>query len=159
MAASGEAGGSTLNMTSILAKDIDPNTGFPYSYKFWPTWQEATVNPLTDDWSAHMDDATSTMEYLEANDMITVGAGASYAAPADSSEIETLRNQVKAIIIQYSWQMSFAADEAEFDSLLKEMQEKAVGLGYDQVYEFDLENAKAQTEARVDVVKAFDTEG
>ena len=151
-----EAGGSALNVTNILPKDLDPNTGAPYSYKFWPSWQEQTVNPLTDDWSAHMGDATSTMEYLEKNDQITVAPGASFAAPADSSEIETLRNQVKAVIIQYSWQMSFAADEAEFEQLLAEMQEKAKGLGYDKVYEFDLENAKAQTEARAAVVEAFE---
>ena len=151
-----EAGGSALNVTNILPKDIDPNTGAPYSYKFWPSWQEQTVNPLTDDWSAHMGDATSTMEYLEKNDQITVAPGASFAAPADSSEIETLRNQVKAVIIQYSWQMSFAADEAEFEQLLAEMQEQAKGLGYDKVYEFDLENAKAQTEARAAVVEAFE---
>jgi multiple sugar transport system substrate-binding protein/putative aldouronate transport system substrate-binding protein len=151
-----KAGGSALNTTAILPADIDPATGFPYSYTFWPTWQAATVNPLKDDWSSHMDDATSTMEYLKSNDMVTVAPGAGYAAPADSSEIETLRNQVKAIIVQYSWQMSFAANQAEFDSLLAEMQEKAIGLGYDKVYEFDLENAKAQQEARVDVVKAFE---
>ena len=151
-----DAGGSALNVNTILSKDIDPNTGAPYSYKFWLSWQERTGNPLTDDWSAHMDGAASTMEYLEANDMITVAPGASYAAPADSSEIETLRNQVKAVIIQYSWQMSFAANEAEFDQLLAEMQETAIGLGYEQVYEFDLENAKAQTEARAAVVEAFE---
>jgi multiple sugar transport system substrate-binding protein/putative aldouronate transport system substrate-binding protein len=151
-----KAGGSALNTTNILPADIDPNTGAPYSYKFWPSWQELTVNPLTEDWSAHMDDATSTMEYLQNNDMVTVAPGASYAAPADSSEIETLRNQVKAVIVQYSWQMSFAASEAEFEQLLAEMQETALGLGYEQVYEFDLENAKAQNEARIAVVEAFE---
>jgi multiple sugar transport system substrate-binding protein/putative aldouronate transport system substrate-binding protein len=55
--------------------------------------------------------------------------------------------------------MSFAADEAEFESLLAEMQEKAIGLGYEKVYEFDLENAKAQNEARVAVVEAFEDQG
>ncbi len=71
--------------------------------------------------------------------------GASYVAPEDSSEISTLRNQAKATIIEYSWRMVFAKDEAEFDQLLKEMQETADGLGYQTVLEFDMNNAKIKT--------------
>lgn len=102
-----------------------------------------------------MGGATSTMEYLEDNGQILVGAGAGYAAPADDSQTETLRNQIGNVIVQYSWQMVFANDDAQFNTLLKEMQDKANGLGYQQVLDVDMTNAQAQNDARVAVVAAF----
>lgn len=141
-------GASWLNTTLVLPIDTDPETGAAFSYKLWETYQEATSNPLYEDWSAKMGDAPTTMDYLRDNDKLMVAPGASFTAPADSSEIETLRNQVKAIIVQESWKMSFASSEAEFDSLLAGMQETVKGLGYDKVLEVDMANAKAQNELR-----------
>ncbi|MDQ7879092.1 ABC transporter substrate-binding protein [Microbacterium sp. QXD-8] len=148
-------GVSALNLSAVLPIDTDAETGLPYSYTFWPTYQAAIANPLTEDWSAKMGDVTSTMEYLQANDQVLVAPGASYAAPADDSEIETLRNQVKEIIKQYSWQMVFAESEAQFESLRDELIETANGLGYEQVLEFDMDNAKSQNDARVAVAEEF----
>ncbi|MEU1971914.1 extracellular solute-binding protein [Microbacterium sp. NPDC019599] len=148
-------GVSALNINSVLPIDTDPATGLPYSYTFWPSYQASISNPLTEDWSAKMGDATSTMEYLQANDQVLVAPGASYAAPADSSETETLRNQVKEIIKQYSWQMVFAENDAQFESLLDELIETANGLGYEQVLEVDMANAKSQNDARIAVTEEF----
>jgi putative aldouronate transport system substrate-binding protein len=148
-------GTSTLNINVVLPIDTNPDNGFPYSYKMWPSYQALITTPLSEDWSARMGGAATTIEYLEANDQIMVAPGASYAAPADSSEIETLRNQVKAAVVQYSWQMVFAENEAQFESLKEQLQETAAGLGYDKVLEFDLDNAKSQNKARVAVAKEF----
>ncbi len=148
-------GTSTLNINVVLPVDTDPDTGFPYSYKMWPSYQALTTTPLSEDWSEKMGGAATTIEYLQTNDQILVAPGASYTTPADSSEIETLRNQVKAAVVQYSWQMVFAENEAQFESLKKELQETAAGLGYDEVLEFDLANAKSQDDARVAVAKEF----
>lgn len=141
-------GASWLNTTLVLPIDTDTETGESFSYKLWETYQEATANPLSEDWSAQMGDAATTMGYLKDNDMLLVAPGASYTAPADTSEIETLRNQVKAIIVQESWKMSFAPNEAEFESLLAGMQETAKGLGYDKVLEVDMANAQEQNSLR-----------
>jgi len=82
-----------------------------------------------------------------------VAPGASYTAPTDSSEIQTLRNQIKAVIVQYSWKMSFAKNDAQFASLQKELISKANGLGYDKVLKVDMDNAKQQNADRVDVAQ------
>ncbi|MEU1970847.1 extracellular solute-binding protein [Microbacterium sp. NPDC019599] len=150
------AGSSALNTTTVLPADVDTQTGFPYSYKFWPSYQNLIENPVMDDWSAKMGGATSTMDYLKTNDQLLVGAGAGYVAPSDDSQIETLRSQVKEIIVQYSWQLVFAENDAQFEALLAEMQEKANGLGYEQVLEVDMANAKEQNDARIAVVAEFE---
>ncbi len=148
-------GVSALNVSSVMPVSVDPDTGLPYSYTFWPSFQESTANPLSEDWSAQMDGASTTMQYLEDAGQLTVAPGASFAVPADSSEIETLRNQVKAVIVQYSWQMVFANSDAQFDSLLKELQDTASGLGYDKVLEVDMANAEAQNDARIAIAEEF----
>ena len=40
--------------------------------------------------------------------------------------------------------MIFAKDEAEFEALLTEMRDTVKGLGYDEIYQIDLENAQAK---------------
>ncbi|MBE9907548.1 type 2 periplasmic-binding domain-containing protein [Enterococcus casseliflavus] len=148
-------GVSALNVNTVLPIDINPDTGFPYAYTMWESYQNETTDPVKEDWSKNMGGAESTIGYLEENDQLLVAPGASYVAPEDSSEISTLRNQAKATIIEYSWRMVFAKDEAEFDQLLKEMQETADGLGYQTVLEFDMNNAKDQNEKRIEVAKEF----
>lgn len=146
-------GGSSLNVSAVLPSDIDKGTGYPYNYQTWPSYLELTKTPLSEDWAAHMGGATTTMDYLKKSDHLIVATGASYTQPADSSEIQALRNQIKAVIVQYSWQMAFAKDDAQFNSLKKELQDKAKGLGYDKVLDVDLANAKALNDARSKVAK------
>ncbi|MEB6062323.1 ABC transporter substrate-binding protein [Enterococcus gallinarum] len=152
-------GVSALNVNTVLPIDTNPDTGFPYAYTMWDSYQKEMTDPVKEDWSKNMDNAQSTIEYLESHDQLAVAPGASYVAPEDSSEISTLRNQAKSTIVEYSWKMVFAKDEAEFNSLLKEMQKTADGLGYQTVLEFDMANAKDQNAKREQVAKEFgDTE-
>ncbi|WP_461198086.1 type 2 periplasmic-binding domain-containing protein [Enterococcus sp. N249-2] len=148
-------GVSALNVNTVLPIDTNPDTGFPYAYTMWESYQNENTNPVKEDWSKNMDDAESTIAYLEDHDQLAVAPGASYVAPEDSSEISTLRNQAKSTIVEYSWKMVFAKDQSEFDKLLKEMQDTADGLGYQTVLDFDMANAKDQNTKREEVAKEF----
>lgn len=148
-------GVSALNVNAVLPIDTNPNTGHAYAYTMWESFLTDNMNPVQEDWSEHMGGALSTVEYLEENDQILVAPGASYVAPEDSSEISTLRNQVKSTIVEYSWRMVFANDEEEFNTLLAEMQDIANGLGYEQVLEVDMANAQEQNERREFVAEEF----
>ncbi|WP_277406851.1 hypothetical protein [Lacrimispora xylanisolvens] len=90
----------------------------------------------------------TTIELLEKKGALAVAPGTSYIQPKESSDITTLRGQCKAVIVDDSWKMVFAADEAEFDSALQHMQDTVGGLGYDRVLEVDLKNAKDRAAAR-----------
>lgn len=146
---------SALNINTVLPFDTNPETGFPYSHTMWESYITENSNPVLDDWSAKLDGALTTMEYLETHDQLSVAPGASYVAPEDGSEIATLRNQVKSIVTEYSWKMVFAADEDEFNSLLSELQKTADGLGYQTVLDFDMQNAKDQNAKRVSIAEEF----
>jgi len=148
-------GVSALNVTTVTAVDKDPSTGYSFAYQMWPSYQKLIINPLTKDWSKHMDGASTTMEYLRDNKKIIVAPGSGYVAPADSSEIQTLRNQIKAVIVADSWKMAMATSTKQFDSLLKDMQDTVKGLGYAKVLKVDMEHAKEQNKTRLEVAKKF----
>lgn len=140
-------GVSALNFKTVNLEDIDPNTGAPYNYQEWETTLENNKTALDEDWSAHMG-ADTTMEYLENHNMLLVAPGSSYSVPEADSNITTVRGQCKSAIVDGSWKMIFAKDDAEFNSLKKDMQKTAKGLGYDDVLKVDMKNAADQTAAR-----------
>lgn len=148
-------GVSALNVTLVTAVDKDPSTGYSFAYQMWPSYQKLVANPLTKSWSSHMGGAATTMDYLRANKKIIVAPGSGYNAPADDSETQTLRNQIKAVIVADSWKMAMATSTSQFNSLLKDMQDTVNGLGYAKVLKLDMEHAKAQNAARLAVAKKF----
>ena len=144
-------GVSAMNFKTVSLVDNDPNTGAPYNWMLWDSVLEDNKTALDEDWQTKMN-AKTTLEYLENNEMLMVAPGSGYAAPEEDSNIATLRNQCKSSIVDYSWRMIFAADEDEFNSLLKEMQDTVNGLGYEDVLAVDMENAKTQQKAREDIL-------
>jgi putative aldouronate transport system substrate-binding protein len=141
-------GVSALNFTTVLTSDTNPDTGYPYNYTLWSSVIEKNYSLLDKDWQTWMG-ANTTIDYLSKNDKLMVAPGCFYIAPVETSDIAALRSQCKAVIIEYSWKMIFADNDNEFNSLLKDMQETVRGLGYEQVIKVDLENAKAQNDARI----------
>ena len=148
-------GVSALNVTTVTAVDKDPATGYSFAYQMWPSYQKLVANPLTKSWSSHMGGAKTTMDYLRDNKKIIVAPGSGYNAPADDSQTQTLRNQIKAIIVADSWKMAMSTSTSQFESLLKDMQATVNGLGYAKVLKTDMEHAKAQDAARKAVAKKF----
>ena len=146
-------GVSALNFPAVIPSDINPETGYPYNYTLWESVLAKNTTALDTDWQTKMN-AKTTLEFLQKNNLLMVAPGSSYITPEESSEITTLRGQCKAIIIEYSWKMVFSSDEGEFNSLLKEMQDTVKGLGYDQVLEVDMQNAKDQNTSREEAVAA-----
>ena len=140
----------------MIVQDKDPSTGYPYNASMWPSQLAKNTDPLSTDWSAHMGGAKTTMEYLKKNDKIMVAPGSSYVTPDESSQIKTLRGQVKTEIVNASWKASFAKDDNEFNALLDEMRSKVDGMGYKQVLDVDMKDAKDQNTARVDIKKQFE---
>ena len=150
-------GVSALNFKTVNLQDIDPNPGEAYDYLTWEKTLEDNKTALDEDWSTYMG-ADTTMEYLEKNDKILVAPGSSYSVPEADSNITTVRGQCKSAIVDGSWKMIFAKDDAEFNSLKKDMQKTAKGLGYDDVLKVDMKNAADQTAARKASAEKYPTE-
>lgn len=133
-------GVSALNFKTVGVVDTDPDTGICYNYQKWDDYIARTSTKLSEDWSKHNDGAKTAIERFEANDNLLVLPGTNYSTPEYSTDISTIKEQCKQTIVADSWQMIFAKNEAEFNSILKDMQDTVKGLGYDQVYEVDQKN-------------------
>lgn len=140
-------GNSALNYKSVGLVDRDPETDMYYTYLKWEDYQELTSTELSRDWSEHFDGAGTTIDLLNEKDKLLVLPGTNYAVPEYSSDISAIKEQCKQIIVEYSWRMVFAENEDEFNSLLKEMQDTVIGLGYEQVLEVDMQNCQDQYDA------------
>ena len=144
---------SQLNYKSVSNMDINPANNAPYNPTLWPSTLEANVTPLDKSWQDVMK-ATTTLDYLTQHNMFTVAAGNGYVGPKAPVEVDATRNQCKQIIIQDTWKMIFAKNQAEFDKLLKHMQDTVKGLGYDSVVVFDQKQADDTRVAREAAVAA-----
>ncbi len=152
-----EDGVSALNFKALSLVDIDPNNNEPYMKTMWNSVLAENTTTLDTDWQTWAGGAKTTLEFLEGKNALSVAPGSSYTAPEETSDITTLRNQCKAVIVDNSWKMVFAADEDEFNSYLKDMQDTVKGLGYEDVLAVDMQNAKDEAQARVDVVNAYNS--
>ncbi|BBF45275.1 hypothetical protein lbkm_4037 [Lachnospiraceae bacterium KM106-2] len=139
-------GVSALNFKAVNGTDSDSN-GVTYNYNLWDSVIAMDKTSLTTDWKKKMS-ADTDVDYLTKNDKISVAAGNSYIQPEESSEISTLRGQCKATIVEYSWKMVFSKNEAEFNTLLKQMQKTVKGLDYDKVFAVDKKNCQDLAAAR-----------
>lgn len=140
-------GQSALNYKSVGLVDCDPATGMCYNYKTWEDYQKKTETALSKDWSEHNGGALNAISYLSENNKLLVLPGSTYAVPAYETDISAIKEQCKQIIVEYSWKMVFAKDEAEFNSFLDEMITTVDGLGYQDVLAVDKQNCEDQNKA------------
>lgn len=135
---------SALNYSAVGQKDKNEENGVPYLYELWDEYREITSTELNKDWMEHYGTGKLPIDYFAEQDMISVIPGTAWAKPDYPTDVTVIKEQCKQTIVDYSWRMIFAESEEEFDSLLKEMQEIAYGLGYEQVLEVDRASCAAR---------------
>jgi putative aldouronate transport system substrate-binding protein len=143
-----EYGGGTFYEGSNKGIYTTPNknyslvsTGYPVNHDLWPSVLNKDMTPIVKDWSDYYGGALTSIQAMENTGKIlkTVNQAVFITEPALVMDEMLLQkyNQISTVIVQYSWKMVFAADEAEFNALQAEMIQKAKGLGYDEVVAFD----------------------
>lgn len=142
---------SKLNFKAVAQNDIDSSTGESYNPLLWKSSQDETA--LFKDWSAHMNNATNDIDYLQKAGKLAVAAGASYTTPEEDSTISATRSSIKTAIVQSSWQAITAKNDAAFTKTMDELRTKVDELGYKDVLKVDQDNAKALIKARKAIVK------
>ncbi|MGN0405177.1 MAG: extracellular solute-binding protein [Bariatricus sp.] len=151
-------GVSALNFKALSLVDNDPNTNEPYLTTMWSSVLEKNTTTLDTDWQEYTGGAKTTIEFLESKNALSIIPGTSYTPPEESSDITTLRNQCKTVIVDSSWQMIFAKNQSEFDKILKDMQDTVKGLGYDEVLAVDMQNAKDEAASCRAAVEAYNAQ-
>lgn len=142
-----------LNLYPVSNAETAP-FGEAYKYANWSSTLSEAMSNLDIIWSENMGGARYTKEYLVLNDMLSVIPGNTYTAPAMDTDMRTIRDQVGNILKQYSWQMIYAKDDAEYEALKETMVEMAKDLGYDELLEYYLSMRPGLEAARLESVNS-----
>lgn len=144
-------GGSKLSYKLVSSGDVNPDNGIVYDPTLWDSYLELTSNPVWAAWQTQMG-ATTPIEFLLDKDEMVVSPGISFSPEVDSTEIETLRAQVKAVIVENTWKAIFAATDEECEEHIQTMIETAKGLGYDELLAVDTAKAQAKRDAWAEIL-------
>lgn len=140
---------SAINSCIMGVLTTDPDTGAFYDTAHWPAEIEKNKNQLTNEWAKRFGAANPT-EYFLKNKNMTVVMAINADLGSDSTDIQTIRSQCAQVLKDTSWQMVFAADQAGFDKLWKDMKTQLDGLGWAQLVAADT----AKSQKKVDLRKA-----
>lgn len=141
-----EDGNPKMNNTTWSIDSINPEgNGETYNYLFWTNTLQKETTKAEGDWKKYTG-YLSADEYLN-DGRSSISTGSNYATGARSDELNTTWNQVKEAVKTYSWNAIYAKDDAEFDSIVAELKEKAKEYGYDQCIEWCLNEASLRKAA------------
>lgn len=145
-------GNNAINQWIVDAISTNPNTGEPYSVRYWNSYKEATMTEMKKEWQ-ELYGAEDSVDYMTKNNILLVSPNVSVTLPSDSNDISVIRNQCNDTICDYSWRMIFAKDDAEFDSMWDEMSAQMDGFGFQDLYKFDVERYQIEVDAKLEATK------
>lgn len=112
---------------------------------------ESTLATQTNAYSLQYQELNGTyspLEKLAANNQLSVIPGVDYSAPADPSDIQTMRTQLSELTKTAGWQMVYAADDAEFEAIWAEMKATLPDFGLEEVNAYDMKIVEEMAAAR-----------
>lgn len=111
--------------------------GYTLSYRYWPCTLERNPSLMKQENAQMLQEGHLVLaDYLYEKDMIAESTQAVNMINPASDDLEIIMTQIGEIVKKMSWQMVYAKDEAEFNSLWDTMVSQAQQLGLDQVTEF-----------------------
>jgi len=136
-----------FNTWALDASNPDSN-GESYNYQSWASYNASLKYDILDDWR-QFTGFTTQDEYLNSRNYVVV-IGTDYSEAQRSDDLELKWQQVSNTICDYSWKAIYAASDAEYEEIVKEMRKVAIDYGYEEVCEFyrsEAEKRKAAEDA------------
>lgn len=111
--------------------------GYTLSYRYWPCTLNRNPSLMKQEVAEKLQNGHLILaEYLYEQDRVAESTQAVNMITPASDDLEIIITQIGEIVKKYSWQMVYAKDEAEFESLWQTMTTQAQQLGLDQVTEY-----------------------
>ncbi len=138
--------GSNQMVYSVWSADAsNPDTnGETYNYLNWASYQQTQNSDILNDWRTFTG-CTIQDEYLDTK-KYSVAIGTPFSLATRSDELDVVWQLVTQTIKDYSWKAIYAKTDDEYNSIVKEMQQKANDYGYAECCDFMREQAKIRKE-------------
>lgn len=131
--------------TGLESGFYNERTGMPLGREYWPQIVDRIPdNPVIRDYYNAMG-ISNPFDGFDPVENTSIRIAYSLRPTLDD-DTKALIAKIAPIVKTASWKMVFAEDKAEFESLWDEMQEKARGLGLQEVYEKGVEIVEATLE-------------
>jgi ABC-type glycerol-3-phosphate transport system substrate-binding protein len=131
--------------------DVHPDWGVPYRSNFWPSEIERNKKKVNTDWQQIMG-AENMVDLLIKRGQYVVAPGNSYAVPEDSLDIQTARRACGQLLTNTSWQLCYAANDAEFNALWENLKSQLKDSGWADVVAVDLERSRELTDICLEIL-------
>ncbi|MGI6107635.1 MAG: extracellular solute-binding protein [Lachnospiraceae bacterium] len=116
---------------------MEDYNNYPLSYYNWDSWRNRNPSKLKLEVNAYLGDGVTCLaDYVEPNGMSAKSTIAVNMIPVPDDDLQLVITQIGEIVKKYSWQMVYASNEEEFESIWSQMQSEAKELGLDDVTEY-----------------------
>jgi multiple sugar transport system substrate-binding protein/putative aldouronate transport system substrate-binding protein len=125
-----------------MIHDDDPNellNGYSSAYSLWPSFIEMNKNEWSTKWR-ELYQADNPLEMLKNRNLLEVTPGTDYTAPTNPSNIQNALTQLRSITQPAGWQMIYAASDAEFEKIWRDMKAQLDDFGYQEVIAWEEKN-------------------
>ncbi len=140
-------GVAVVNSYGLSGMFLSPELNATIKGTFWDSSKGRKPTKLLQDWQTTTGYKSNAEMVMDKNLFVKTPL-AIKLVPSITDDMQTLSTEIGDVVKTYSWKMVFAKNQAEFDSLLKEMTDSANGLGIDKLIEWDNQAWKtAQDEA------------
>ena len=148
-------GNNAINQWIVSSICVNPVTGERYAQKFWQSYKDMTMTEMKKEWS-EMFQAEDPVDYMKKQGMLLASPSVDFTPAADNNDIIAIRSDVNATLCEYTWNLIFAADDAEFESLWDEMITQMDGFGYKDPYAYDCSVWQPEVDAKVAAAAAME---
>ena len=141
-------GYNAINQWIVSSVCVNPLTGERFAQKFWKSYKEQTMTEMKKEWSA-MFDAEDDVDWMKKNGKLLATPSVDFTPAADNNDIIALRAEVNSKLNEYTWNliMTCATDE-EFEAMWDDMVAELDGLGYKDLYEYDISVWQPEIDAK-----------
>lgn len=140
-------GNHKINQWTLHGFSINPKTGETYANANWESYLEMNKTATTDEWSEKYG-ADNQVDFLLGTGQLEVIPNVNIILPSDTTDISLIRGQCKQEICDNTWRMIYANDEEEFNQIWENMKTTLDGLGWQEMYEYDVQKYQAIVDAR-----------
>jgi hypothetical protein len=120
--------------------EMNPILNCPYDSRLWTSTLTNNATALDKLWQTQFG-TTDPISYLNAHNQIVVASPSGYSVPPLSTDLNTVSQSISQELINDSWQMVWAKDQADFDSIWQNMATTCNGLGFDDLFANDQKDA------------------
>jgi len=125
-----------VNQWAAAGVAINPKNNTSYASGLWPAQVEKAKTTTTKEWSERFN-AENPVDYLLKTNTMDVVPFVNVNLAPDSTDIALIRSNCGQLVIDASWKMVFAKDQAEFDSIWNNLKDELDGFEWSELVKFD----------------------